>query len=116
MVSFVQQNADDRTKAYWADAADAETEHEVAGTWLGKVFKLRARAYVEPADLPELVPVFRYTVTGDGKTWNIEVSKDAGDDKKYYAKADFLRSTVELTASLAGDAVADLDALFPTAE
>ncbi len=113
-VTFAQQNADDRTKSFWADASTPDTEHEVAGTWLGKAFKMRAREYVEPKDLPELKPVFTYKVTGAEKTWTVDISQDAADDGKFYAQADFLRATVELTASLASDTVADLDSLFPT--
>lgn len=115
--TFTHVNRDDRAKAFWAASDAPDTEHEVAGTWLGKAFKMRAREYVEPADLPELTPVFTYAVTGDGHTWTVEVSQSAADEKVWYAKADFLRASVELTASLASDAAADVDSLFaPPAE
>lgn len=110
--AFTQANADDRTKAFWADVGTPDTEHEVAGAWLGKAFKMRARTYVEPADLPELTQVFRMVVHSDEGSWTVDVSKAADDDKAYYAQSDFLRSTVELTASLASDAIADIDGLF----
>lgn len=113
--SFVQENRDDRAKAYWAASDATETEHAVAGTWVGKAFKMRAREYVEPADLPDLQPVFSYTVTGDGQTWTVDVRQSADEAKTWYAEADFLRSTVELTASLASDAAADVDSLFAPA-
>ncbi len=115
-VTYVHKNPDDRAKSYWALADDPDTEQEEAGTWMGKAFKLRARAYVQPDDLPELDPAFTMVVRGGKEAWTIEVFRAADDDKKFYARSDFLRSTVELTASLAGDAVADLDALFPSGD
>lgn len=114
--TFAQQKKKegDTEKAFWTDAATPDTEHEVAGPWLGKVFKLRVREFVQPEALPTLEPVFRYTVTGKDQTWVVDVSKATVDGKEtWYAQADFLRSTVELTASLVTDAVADLESLFP---
>lgn len=111
--SFEQQDRDDRAKAFWAAAETPETEHEVAGTWLGKAFKMRVRSYVEPTEVPELQPVFTVVMHGEEDTWTIDVSRSADDDKKYYATSDFLRSTVELTASLAESAAADVNGLFP---
>lgn len=114
--TFTQQKKKDgdQEKSFWADAASPADEHPVAGPWLGKVFKLRVREFVQPEALPTLEPVFRYTVVGKDQSWTVDVSKATVDGKEtWYAQADFLRSTVELTASLVTDAVADLESLFP---
>ncbi len=112
-LSFGQQNAGDRAKAFWSLDSDPEAEHPVAGPWFGKVFKMRAKQYVEdPSTLGELTPVFRFETTGDGETWAIEVVKSSENPGAFYARSDFLRSTVELTKSLATDAVVDLKQVF----
>ncbi|NCG17581.1 MAG: hypothetical protein GWP91_01010 [Rhodobacterales bacterium] len=112
-LSFVQQNASDRAKAFWSLNTDPETEHPIAGAWFGKVFKMRAKQYVEDeSTLGELTPVFRFETTGDGKIWVIDVVESVEKPGVYYAKCDFLRATVELTKSLAADAVIDLKQLI----
>lgn len=110
--TIVQRNADDRTKAYWADATSPETSDVEAGTWLGKLFRMRVRTYTD--DATGLTPVFTYAVTGDGSTYAVEVLSRTADDGStdYVARSTHNRALVELTKSLAEEAVADLDALF----
>ena len=50
----------------------------------------------------------------DDQSWTVDVLQHPTDGKVFYAKSDFLRSHVELTASLATDAIADLDTMFAT--
>ena len=128
--AFVQQNRDDRTKAYWARADALEEEDEIAGTWLGKVFKLRLRKYVDESEIEgTLTPVMTYSVSGKGERWSVEILKvdDGGTDlveeggivpaapKKdtWYARTAYNRSLVSLTESLVQDFVDDLDSLNP---
>ena len=64
------------------------------------------------ADVPEnLTDVFSYTIANDEYAWTISVKRDEVADT-WYAHTDYLRSTIELTSSLAADAVVDLDGLF----
>lgn len=113
--TFVHQNADDRAQAFWAAEAEPEVEHDVAGTWLGKVFKLRLRGYTEEAKLSgPLSPVFGVDLVGDGETWSLEILKGPGEGTadEYYARTSFNRSLVHLTRSLADDAAGDVGSLF----
>ena len=110
--TFTQQNIEDRAQAMWTLDGQPETEHPVAGAWFGKVFKLRAKSYVAEADIPaNLTDIFSYTVSNDEREWTISVKRDEVGDA-WYAETDFLRATIELTSSLAADAVVDLDGLF----
>jgi hypothetical protein len=106
--TFVQQNRDDRAQAKWTSPEDAETEHPV-GTWLGKVYKMRAKSYVSESDIEGPLDVaFTYELKGDSESWPVTILKDNASPPNYYAKPTYLRSMVELTRSLASDAVDDL--------
>lgn len=106
--AFVQQNRDDRAQAKWTTAEDAETEHPV-GTWLGKVYKMRAKSYVSESDIEGPLEVaFTYELKGDSESWPVTILRDSSSPPNYYAKPTYLRSMVELTRSLASDAVDDL--------
>jgi hypothetical protein len=111
---LVQKNADDRAKAYWADRESPDDKDIEAGTWLGKMFKLRAQSYVDTADAPaQLTPVFTFAVSGDGESWQVEIlSGDKDGQEAWYARSDFTRSLTQLTRSLAQEAIADLDTFF----
>ena len=54
---------------------------------------------------------YTITVSNDEREWTISVKRDEVGDA-WYAETDFLRATIELTSSLAADAVVDLDGLF----
>lgn len=113
--TLVQVNASDPAKAFWARSDAADTPDPAAGTWLGKMFRLRLLQYVDEADLEaELRPLFRYTVHGRAASWTVEVaSTGEGDAQVFYARSDFNRGLVELTHSLAAEAFADLSAALP---
>jgi hypothetical protein len=118
--AFVQQNRDDRAKVYWARQESLDQEDGTVGTWLGKVFKLRLREYVDEAEVEgELVPVVTYTVRGKGEQWPVEIVKatTAGEDgqeqTEWYARSAYNRSLVTLTESLVRNMVDDLESLAP---
>ncbi len=111
---FVQKNPDDRTKSYWADASVPERRDIEGATWLGKLFRLRVKGYVDESAAPaELAPVFAFAVKGREGRWTVEVLRaEVEGEVSYYAKSSFTRGLVDLTRSLADEAIADLDALF----
>ncbi len=111
---FVQKNADDRTKSYWADVTVPERRDIEGATWLGKLFRLRVKGYVDESAAPaELAPVFAFAVKGREGSWTVEVLRaEVEGEVTYYAKSSFTRGLVDLTRSLADEAIADLDALF----
>jgi hypothetical protein len=113
-VTFAQQHGDDRSKVFWSDANTPDTEHDMAGPWLGKVFKMRAKTHLQQADLPEgLEAAFTLAFQSKDDNWTVEVLSDPADPKRVYAKVSYLRGHVELTASLANDAMTDISELFP---
>jgi len=110
--TFVQQNRDDRAQAKWTTQDDVETEHPV-GTWLGKVYKMRAKTYVEEADVEgPLELAFTYELKGETESWPVQILTDGKEPAAYYAKPTYLRGVVELTRSLASDAVDDLEQIM----
>lgn len=114
--SFIQQNADDRAKAYWAAESTPDEEHESAGLWLGKVFRMRASGYIASEDVDgELEPLFDVTLVDGEDSWTIKLLKSAGGDEAssdYYAQSSFNRSLVKMTRSLASEAASDVETLF----
>jgi hypothetical protein len=114
-VTFVHKNKDDRAASFWAAASSPSEEDVAAATWLGKVMRLRIQAYTPPDEIPtDLESVFTYAVTGDGQSWTVEILRESGTDvPEYYAKSGYTRATVQLTQSLASEAVADLDSILP---
>ncbi len=112
-LTLTQVNRDDRAKAFWARSTAAETEDTSAGLWLGKVLRLRGSEYVFGDAPADLTPVFTWTVTGDGKTWVIEMLTATAEDKiDWYARSDYDRALLKLTRSLAGDVGADLESVL----
>ncbi len=110
--TFEQQNRADRAQAKWTTVEDPETEHEV-GTWLGKVYKMRAKTYKLESDLESpLNLAFTYELKSDSESWPVEIYKDESTPANYYAKPTYLRGVVELTRSLASDAVDDLEQIM----
>lgn len=111
-LSYVQQNRDDRAKAFWAAAAAADKEDEVGGTWLGKVFKLKLKDYVDESTVTTpLEPVLTYSVGGKDGAWSVDIVKTTGETPEWYARSSYNRSLVSLTESLARNVVDDLDTL-----
>lgn len=113
--TLVHQNAADPAKAFWARSESPDAADAAAGTWLGKLFRLRLLEHVDAAEVEgELAPVFRYTVHGRDGAWSVEVlSAGEGDDVRYYARSDYNRGLVQLTQSLAAETIADLGAALP---
>lgn len=112
--SLVQANASDRARAFWADANRPEEDDVEAGTWIGKLLRLRVQTYVDQApDAGPLEPLFTFVVTEQGgATWPVEVfGQDAAGTREYYARPAFNRSMVKLTRALVDDVMADLDAI-----
>lgn len=111
--TFVQKNADDRTKSFWADGNTPDARDVEASTWLGKLFRLRVKGYVDEATAPALVPVFSFEVVGPEATWTVEVSKAEVEGAiTWYARPSFTRALVDLTKSVADEAIDDLPTLF----
>ena len=113
--SLVQKNADDRAAAYWAREGETDAD-SAAGTWLGKLFRLKVQSYEESTQA-KLLSDFRVVVEGKGQTWNIEVLKtEADSNPDYYAKSSFNQGLVKLTKSIASDASEDLTSIFNAVE
>lgn len=111
--AFVQKNAADRSNAFWADAAKPDDRDVEGTTWLGKLFRLRAKSFVDEATVGTLTPVFAFDVKGGEGAWTVEVAKvEKEGEVTYYARSSFLRALVDLTKSLAEEPIADLDTLF----
>jgi hypothetical protein len=111
---FTQKNADDRPKAFWADVKAPEERDVEASAWLGKLFRLRVKDYVEKTDVPaDAKPMFAFDVKGSKDTWTVTiVSAQKAGATEYYAVSSYNRAVVSLTRSLADEAIADLPALF----
>lgn len=111
-VSYVQQHKDDATKAFWSKPDAPETEDEAGATWIGKVFRLKLREYVDESTITTpLQPVVTYSVSGDGQTWKIELLKSSAEPTQWYARTEYGRSLATLTESLARNVVDDLDTI-----
>ena len=111
-VSYEQKNKDDAAKAFWARSDAPDTEDETGATWLGKMFRLKLKDYVEESAAPaNLERVVAYDVTGNGETWKVELLKTTTEPVAWYARSDYDRSLVSLTESLVRNVVDDLDTL-----
>jgi hypothetical protein len=111
--AFVQKNTADRANAFWADATKPEDRDVEGTTWLGKLFRLRAKSFVDEATVGALVPVFAFDVKGADGSWTVEIARVEKDGAvEYYARSSFLRALVDVTRSLAEEPIADLDTLF----
>ncbi|MEQ1567643.1 MAG: DUF4340 domain-containing protein [Myxococcota bacterium] len=113
-VSYVQQNKDDKTKAFWAKSDVTDKEDETGSTWLGKVFKLKLKDYVDESTVATpLESVLSYVVRGGkGEQWKVELLKTTtGDKTEWYARTAYNRSLVSLTESLARNVVDDVESL-----
>jgi len=117
--TLTQHNATDRGKAFWASPAEPDKKDATAGTWVGKLLRLRLREWTPSEDLPaERTEAFTATLTGqDGEDWTVTVSSATdGGKTSWWGEASWLRATVELTDSLAEEAAADVGALFAPRE
>ncbi len=114
-ITLVQRNREDRRAAFWAQADTPEEAHRAGENWVGKLLRLRAQGYVSEADLEgDLAPIFSFTIEGSDGRWQAEIFRQTGvEDPQYFARTTWNRSLVQLTESLAAEAVADLDTLLP---
>ncbi len=110
--TFVQQNRDDKAKAFWARAATPEEPDDTVETWVGKLLKMRLRAYADEAEVGPLTSLFRFKVEGE-QAWAVEVLRAEGPTGTYYARTEFNRSLVELTGSIAKNIHDDLGEILP---
>ncbi|MEZ4316873.1 MAG: DUF4340 domain-containing protein [Myxococcota bacterium] len=109
-VELVQRNKDDRQAAFWARQGE-DSKDDIAATWLDKLFRLKAAEYPLDVDLSGATQVFAVDLTANSETWTFTVLQDTAA-QKVYARSDFNRGTVELTASLADEAISDIGELF----
>lgn len=114
--ALTQHNSDDRAAAFWAREGESEAD-SAAGTWLGKLLRVKVQSYVEKDPALFLQPVFTATLSGQDSNWTVEFFSE-GDESNpdYYAKSSFNQSLVKLTKSLASDAAQDISAIFNSAE
>ncbi|MFK7929064.1 MAG: DUF4340 domain-containing protein, partial [Myxococcota bacterium] len=113
--TFQHKNPDDRAKRFWVDVTEPNARDESATQWMPSLVRLGVQDY--PSEAPtDLQPVFNASLTGDGKTWNVEVMSDGATPATWYAKSAYNRGVVELTASQVEEVIADLDDVMSTAE
>jgi len=110
-LGLVQRNKDDRQAAFWARKGDEDSKDDVAATWLDKLLRLKAQSYPDDVDLSGATESFSVQLTSGSTTWGFSVLQLPEGDT-LYARSEFNRGVVELTASLANEAIADLDELF----
>jgi hypothetical protein len=112
-VTYVQANADDAAKAFWAKADSPEVEDGAAGTWLDKVFRLKLQGYADESKVTgPLEPVVAYTIHGPDEATRVEILKTGtGEETTWYARSDYNRVLVSLTDSLARNVVDDVPTL-----
>lgn len=118
-LQFVQRNREDASAARWT-APDANEPNESAGSWLDKVFRLRSSGYLAEAEKAETAEnVFSVKFTpADGKAVVVTVSRGQDDkgEPAWFAKSDFTRGWVKLSAPIASDVAEDLATLITPAE
>jgi hypothetical protein len=111
ILALVQQNKADRAAAYWAREGSLENRDETAATWLGKLMRMKAQSYPSAADLPATEPALTIELVNGKQAWTLDILRSTSDGA-LYARSSFNRATVQLTASLAAEAIADVDELF----
>ena len=109
----------------WKDAAAPEGEgDETAGTWLGKLFRLRADRYLRDDDplhpdealaKTEPVPVLRVEVSAaEGAAGYLELSRvGEARDARWYAVTEQTRVRVAVSRHLSDEVTRDLEGLLP---
>lgn len=110
-LGLIQRNKDDRQAAFWARQGDEDTKDDTAATWIDKLMKLKASEYPTEPDLSGATQSFTVTLVSGSATWAFEILEDKASGK-FFARSEFNRTVVELTPSLASEAVADIGDLF----
>ncbi len=115
-LELVQKNREDAAAARWTPPGSDESV-ETAQNWLDKVFRLRANGYVPAKETPSpLEPAFSvHFRPAEGKPVRLEVLRSQTPDGEpaYFAKSQFTRGLVELSAPIASDVVEDLATVLP---
>lgn len=109
---LVQRNREDAAAARWT-GPDSDEPRESAQNWLDKVFRLRATEYVpEAGKTLDLAFSVKFSPEDD-EPLVLQVFRGAGDDGEpaFFAKSEFTRGLVKLSAPIATDIVEDLATL-----
>jgi len=113
---FVQRNADDRARAFWARAESSDTADKAAGSWIASASRLSALEFLDerPAGA-ETVVKLTFEARG-GERWPVELLRVEGDPTQYLVDGVFNRGVVSIAASQAEDLMMDLDGIFTPTE
>ena len=118
-VTMVQQNRDDRKRAFWANATDTTRSVEMYENWLDKLFRLRALSYVQPDEKPDpsvLEKVFSASFHPErGEPIALDVMQytpEGETQPKFVAKSTHTHEWVNLHKTLAAEAVDDVGAVI----
>jgi hypothetical protein len=114
-VEMVQQNAQDKDAAYWANVDDLEASVELYANWLDKALRLKGLEYVQAEAAPQgLEPSFQVTYQpheGSPVTVRVfeQLDPEAVDgESSWYAASEFTRGMVKLHRVLASEAAQDV--------
>ncbi|MBN1334695.1 MAG: DUF4340 domain-containing protein [Deltaproteobacteria bacterium] len=111
-VTMVQQNRDDRDKAYWAGVAAPDLEVSEYSNWLDKALRLKGLSNVEPGEEPsDLEVVFRMTLEKEKeKPVTVEILRAPGEGgvEEWYGRSAFTRSLLKLARTQAAEAAEDV--------
>lgn len=108
-VTLTQKNKDDRKAAFWS--RDGSEPDEEAGSWLEKLFRLRADQHGSDEDLQGRERVLAATFTSSDGTHRIELYR-GGEGDEVYARSDFLRGIAQLKKADALELLADAEDVF----
>ncbi len=104
------------TKAFTRETDDT------AGTWLGKLFRLRADRYVAPddnlhnleGDVAEVEVLKASMKTADGEAGDMRLTRfGEGTEARWYAVTERTKGRVGVSRYQADEVAKDLDGLFP---
>ncbi|MFM2161025.1 MAG: hypothetical protein RLZZ383_537 [Pseudomonadota bacterium] len=113
--SFVHVHAADAATAYYADATTPTTKSVEATTWIGKLLRVKSKAYVEPGSIPaDAVTVMKVAAAGETGGGDAEILRvGEGTTATWYARGSLFHGmAVELVRTLTEEPTADLPALF----
>lgn len=111
-LSLVHLNADDPTKAAWADTSAADVPLAQPTTWVDKFLELKGTRYADPeTELVGLEQRFSVTLTSDKASTLIAVQQ-VGSDGDWYASSEHTRGLVKLVRSTASSLAEDIDGLL----
>lgn len=114
--TVVQRDGRDARQASWAPAGEGEAPSAEWKSWMDKLLRLRATAWLEGAADPGWEPALTVTVTDDqgaSEAWRLY--RVAGEDgaTAWRVVSDHGRLVAEVAAARAEELVVDLDGLLP---